>query len=244
MAPILGKSDLSVGSTQLTITEYLLVKPVSRFAESLRLLRLHLRITGKGGPKIIQLTSAVPGEGKSTMAASMAISAAVAGVRTVIVDLDFHRPSIGKIFSGQQSRGVFDILLGTSPKDAALARHETLPLCIIDAGSVGEPRTGMIESAKLRTLIEDLQQQFDLVILDSPPILAISDPLFISGIVDATIMVVAWGSTPQKLVDEALGALRASNAPVAGLLLNKANFAKAGKYGVGYYVYAGYGTAA
>ena len=178
------------------------------------------------------------------MAASLAISAAVAGVRTVIVDLDFHRPAIGKIFSGQQTRGVFDILLGTAPTDSALARHETLPLCIIDAGSAGEPRTGMVESAKLGALIRELQQKFDLVILDSPPILAISDPLFISGIVDATILVVAWGSTPHKLVDIALSALRASNAPVAGLLLNKTNLAKAGKYGIGYYVYPGYETAA
>jgi succinoglycan biosynthesis transport protein ExoP len=243
MTPILRKPDLRAGSKQLTISEYLLVKPVSRFAESLRLLRLHLRLTGKGGPKVIQFTSAVPGEGKSTMAAGLAISASVAGIRTVIVDLDFHRPSIGRIFSGQQSEGVFDILLGSSPTDSALARHETLPLCIIDAGSVGEPRTGMIESAKLRALVRELQQRFDLVILDSPPILAISDPLFISGIVDATVMVVAWGATPKKLVDEALTALRNSNASIAGLLLNKVKLEKTGRYGVGYYVYEGFGTA-
>ncbi len=241
-APLLRKRDLRVGTVVLSIPEYLVVRPMSRFAESLRRLRLALQIVGKGGSRIIQVTSAVPGEGKSTMAAGLAISAATAGIRTVILDLDFHRPSIAKIFVPQNADGNFDVLLGSSATGTELRRRETLPLRIIDAGSVGEPQPGMVESAKLQALIKELQREYDLVVLDTPPVLAISDPLFISGIVDATVLVVAWGRTHQKLVDNALSALRAINAPVSGLLLNKVDLAKNSRYGGQNYNYEGYGT--
>jgi capsular exopolysaccharide synthesis family protein len=243
MAPFLRQRDLTVGNYVLSIPEYLVVKPMSRFAESLRLLRLHLQIVGKSGPRVVQVTSAVPGEGKSTLAAGLAVSAATAGIRTVIVDLDFHRPSIGAIFASQPVEGSFDVLLGSSKTGTELRRRETLPLRIIDAGAAGEPQPALVESTRLRDLVKDLQQEFDLVVLDTPPVLAITDPLFISGIVDATILVVAWGVTRQKIVDDALDALRDIRAPVTGIVLNKVKGSRAGAYGGKYYAYAGYGTA-
>lgn len=243
VAPFLRKRDLRIGGQILSIPEYLVVKPMSRFAESLRLLRLHLQIVGKSGPRVVQVTSAVPGEGKSTLAAGLAVSAATAGIKTVIVDLDFHRPSIGTIFASEAAEGSFDVLLGSSKTGAELRRRETLPLRIIDAGSAGEPQPGMVESARLRDLVKELQQEFDLIVLDTPPVLAITDPLFISGIVDVTVLVVAWGDTRQKLVDDALDALRNIRAPVSGIVLNKVTTANVGTYGGKYYAYAGYGTA-
>jgi capsular exopolysaccharide synthesis family protein len=239
MAPFLKQRDLKVGTFALSIPEYLVVKPMSPFAESLRWLRLHLQIVGKTGPRVVQVTSAVPGEGKSTIAAGLAVSAATAGIRTVIVDLDFHRPSIGKIFASQDAEGNFDVLLGSSRSGTELRRRETLPLRIIDAGFAGEPQPGMVESTRLRDLVKELQQEYDLVVLDTPPVLAITDPLFISGIADATVLVVAWGVTRNDMVDDALDALRDIRAPVVGIVLNKVKTASTGKY----YAYAGYATA-
>jgi capsular exopolysaccharide synthesis family protein len=243
MTPLLPKAALRAGSAKMTIPEYLASKPFSRFADSLRVLRLHLRAPAEAGGQVIQITSAVPGEGKSTISAGLAISAAAAGMRTVIVDLDFHNPTIGRLFGGEQAHGVVDVLLGNATAGATLRAHATLPLRIIDAGTSGRPRPDLFEGANLRELVRELRKQCDLVVLDTPPVLAISDPLFIAGIVDATVMVVAWHDTPQRCVDDALAALRSAHAPVAGLALNKVNLTRAGRYGVRNYAYDGYGAA-
>lgn len=238
MAPYLRKSDLITGPTRLTIPEYLALKPYSQFAESLRLLRLGLRKAGVDGAHIVQFTSAIPGEGKSTLAASMAVSAATAGIRTVIVDLDFHNPAITKLFRGGDMEGVTDVLIGSVTAGSALQPHETLPLRIIGAGSVSEPNPDLIESRQLLDLVQNLSKEFDLVILDTPPVLAISDPILISSMVDATVVVVAWGNTPSDTVDHAVSRLRAARAPLAGLILNKVNVVKIGQYGGSNYTYS------
>jgi succinoglycan biosynthesis transport protein ExoP len=238
MAPYLRKSDLVAGKAKLTIPEYLALKPYSQFAESLRLLRLGLRGSGVDGAHVVQFTSAIPGEGKSTLAASMAVSAATAGVRTVLVDLDFHNPAITRLFRGGDAEGVTDVLIGNATAGSTLQNHETLPLRIIGAGSVNEPNPDLIESRQLLELIQELSKQFDLVVLDTPPVLAISDPILVSSLVDATVVVVAWGNTPSDTVDHAVNRLRAARAPLVGLVLNKVNSAKAGQYGGSNYTYA------
>jgi capsular exopolysaccharide synthesis family protein len=242
MTPLLRPADLQSDGRTLPIPEYLAIKPFSRFAESLRLLRLRLRASGTNGAQVIQVTSAVPGEGKSTVAAGLAISAASAGIRTVILDLDLHKPSVGKLFGGEPSQGVVNVLRGNVTAGTALRSHASLPLRIIDAGIGGRPRPDLFEGAQLRELIRELSKICDLIVLDTPPVLAISDPLFISSLVDSTVMVVAWHATPQRSVDDALAALRSARAPVAGLVLNKVKLARAGKYGMRTYAYEGYGV--
>ena len=91
MVPLLKRANLTVGAQRLTVVEYLALRPLSLFAESLRSLRIGLRFGQEGMPRVVQVTSAVVGEGKSTIAASMAMSAAAAGVRTVLVDLDLYQ---------------------------------------------------------------------------------------------------------------------------------------------------------
>jgi Mrp family chromosome partitioning ATPase len=119
-----------------------------------------------------------------------------------------------------------------------LQNHESLPLRIIGAGSVNDPNPDLIESRQLLELIQELGKQFDLVVLDTPPVLAISDPVLVSSLVDATVVVVAWGNTPSDTVDHAVNRLRAARAPLVGLVLNKVNSAKAGQYGGSGYTYA------
>jgi capsular exopolysaccharide synthesis family protein len=183
---------------------------------------------------VIQITSSIPGEGKSTIAASIAVSAAAAGSRTVLVDLDLHHPAAGKLLGNHRTQGVVDVLLGSTETGTALQTHANLPISTISAGSIKSVHPGLLESEHLRKLIAQLSEEFDLVILDTPPVLAICDPLYISELVDATVMVVAWRETPQDCVDDALAALRAAGAPVAGLVLNKVDFAKSSRYGKSY----------
>jgi capsular exopolysaccharide synthesis family protein len=234
MAPYLSERILKVDGRMLAIPDYVRLNPFSRFAESLRILRLRLRPARSRSTRVIQITSAIPGEGKSTIAASIAVSAAAAGSRTVLVDLDLHRPAAGKLLGNSRAEGVVDVLLGSAQTGTTLQTHATLPISTISAGSIKSVNPGMLEGDQLRKLIAQLSEEFDLVVLDTPPVLAISDPLFISELVDATVMVVAWRATPQACVDDALSALRGAGAPLAGILLNKVNFSKTGRYGKSY----------
>ena len=219
--PKLQLKRLATGSAALNIPDYLAANPYSTFAESFRLLRLRTRMHRSQGGQVLQVTSAIPGEGKSTVAAGIAISAAAAGQKTVLVDLDLHRPASGPLLGGTSPFGIVDFLLGSLSSEDALEPHASLPLRIIGAGSVSALNPGMIESEQLATLINNLRIEFDIVILDTPPILAICDPLYISQLADAVILVVSWRSTPRKCVENALAALRSAGARIAGIHLNQ-----------------------
>lgn len=230
MVPLLNRANLTIVGQRLTVVEYLLEKPLSVFAESFRSIRIGLRAAQATAPRVIQVTSSITGEGKSTIAASMAMSAAAAGIRTVLVDLDFYNPTIAKIFNLPQHEGVVDVLLGNIASDVAQQTRSDLPLRIVGAGSSGQPRPDMMETRQFTVFIDGLTQHFDLVILDTPPVLAVSSTMMTSHVADATLLVVAWRQTPQESVLRAAEILRAARAPLAGIVLNKTDLAKVGRY--------------
>jgi capsular exopolysaccharide synthesis family protein len=235
MVPAVRSKERRLRRRRLSILEYFAIKPLSRYAESFRALKVGLHILDHQAGKIVQVTSAVPGEGKSTIAASLALSAAAGGVRTALVDLDFYKPAVSRMFGLEQPQGVVDVLLGDMPASAFLQAHQQLPLRILGAGSSRQPRPEVIETRHFKLFVEELRKSFDLVILDTSPVLATSAATLISGVADATLLVVAWRSTQQGRVDQAVGALRAAGAPVAGIVLNKVEPSRFGGYkGYGY----------
>jgi capsular exopolysaccharide synthesis family protein len=239
MAPILRKSDLKSDRSKLSIPEYLANNPISQYAESLRMLRLALTNT-VADANVIQVTSSVPGEGKSTMAASIAFSAAAAGKRTIVVDLDFYNPAVSRFFGDQQPEGIIEAIASGDANSFIRRAHDILPLYVLASGSTSVPRPEVIESDALRALVAELSDNYDLVVLDTPPVLAISDPLRIASLCSATVMVVAWSDTPRDMVQQAVMALRAAHAPLAGVVLNKVDLAKTGIYGGKTYTYKPY----
>jgi capsular exopolysaccharide synthesis family protein len=236
--PYLSASRLTHRKRQLSIPEYLTTYPFSAFAETIRLLRFRLRSPVHAGGQVIQLTSAIPGEGKSTIAASLAISAATGHVRTVLIDLDLHHPSASRLLGNESRVGVVDILLGDATSDRAVQAHRNLPIAIISAGSISTLRPGIMESKQLAELIRTLRQDYDLVIVDTPPVLSLSDSVLISRLVDTTLLVVAWRDTPRSLIDKAVNILRSTGAPLAGVLLNKVTQPDESSYISGKYSYA------
>jgi succinoglycan biosynthesis transport protein ExoP len=181
-------------------------------------------------PRIIQVTSAVPGEGKSTVAAALATSAAVAGLRTVLVDLDLRNSSVSTLFKLPTSDGVADILHGDSVNGTALQTFGKLPLTVIAGGSSSRLRPDMIGSPELGLMIERLANDYDLVILDSPPILAVSDSVLISKAAEATLLVVQWRTTPRDIVRQGVKVLRSGRAPLLGVVFNKIDVSKVHQY--------------
>ncbi len=237
--PLLPRQEQNSRRGQTRIVDYLITRSLSQFSECLRALRIALNIGSAGGPRVIQVTSALTGEGKSSLAATIAVSAALSGFRTALVDADIRRPSISKLFELQDSLGLTDVLQDGVPYRDVIQKHRGLPLSIICAGSVPSPAPDIIASPRFADLVADLSRDHDVVILDSPPVLAVTDPLIIAKVADATLLVIGSGITPRLAVDHALKALRSANAPLAGVVLNKANLSRTHSYAYG--VYGNYG---
>ncbi len=248
--PRLSRADLQrCGSAP----DYLVAHPISSFADSLRMLRGALR-TSQGMPKVVQVTSSNSGEGKSVLSASLAVSAASAGMKTAIVDLDFYHPSIARFFGMKQdARGVADLLAaGTVLPEAGFENFEQvwdkawaqtvvqawgpgLKLGVIGAGTRQTPLSDRLDGFAFSKLLSTLRDQYDFIVLDTPPILAVADGVLIARHVDATIMVCAWRSTPQKLLERAVRVLRLASVPLAGIVVNRVPAGSAETYPRGYY---------
>ena len=219
--PYLAKSKLRHNSRPILLSDYVRVFPFSPCSEAIRLLRYRILGQKKSGSTVIQVTSSVPGEGKSTIAACLAISASMGDIRTVLVDLDLHRPGATRQLLQGGKPGVVDLLLGTATLESTIQPIENLPIALLSAGTVQTLRPGLIEKRELADLIAKLRRSYDLIIIDSPPILAVSDPVYISRFVDSTLLVVAWRDTPSSSISKAIEILRVSSAPLAGALFNK-----------------------
>jgi capsular exopolysaccharide synthesis family protein len=238
--PLLPRQARNARRSPTSIVDYVVTRSLSQFSECLRALRIALHIGSLGGPRVIQLTSAVAGEGKSSLAATLAVSAALSGIRTALIEADVRRPSISGLFGLQDCLGLTDILQDNVPYRDAVQKHRGLPLSIITAGTVPSPAPDIVASQSFADLIRQVAREHDLVILDSPPVLAVSDPLVIAKVVDATVLVVESRATPQLAVDHALKALRVARAPLVGVVLNKADLSRASQYSYGNGAYGSY----
>lgn len=233
--PLLKRREMAEGRRRLAITEYVAANPRSRFSESLRSLRFALSASNGGRmPLVIHVTSAVIGEGKSMLAAALAVSAANVGLRTALVDADLHRPSIAGLFNILGQPGLAEILVESGSVATVGRTYGKLPLTIIGAGAVDLVPFDIIGSARFKAIIQAIVEGNDLVILDSPPVLAVSDAPIISTLADVTLLVVEWQTTPKELVVQAAKALRTVGAPLAGIIFNKVEVAGAAAYGYGY----------
>lgn len=203
------------------ILNYLVARPLSQYSECLRALRASLRIGMANGPRVLQVTSAVAGEGKTTVAASLAISAALAGIRTALVDVDLRNPSISELFSLQGAEGLIDVLRDNRSASEVRKAHRNLPLTIIPVGQNGSSSPDIIASRQLAGIIDDIGRDNELIILDAPPILAVSDPLVTGSVANATLLVVESGGTPGPIVEQAVRTLQGAGISLAGAVLNK-----------------------
>ena len=229
--------------------DYVLVKPQSALAEAINTLRISLSLLDPDTQvKSLLVTSSVPGEGKSTLSVLIARHSAKVGQRVVLVDADLRRPTISKLFNISNSTlGLTDLLM-----DHNLLLNDVL---------VDDPKTGLkiltrgksayvnpvdlFASLRMKSIIDALYEQFDLVIFDSAPVMVVPDSRVLSGLVDKTIFVVNWDSTPKKVVHSALHLLvKDGHANLAGIVLQKVDLQKYGRYGYGdsghYYHYSRY----
>ncbi len=230
--PLLGRRELGRGRDASSVLSYLASSTATPYADSLRRLRLAIRSRAGEGARVVQITSSEPGEGKSTLAISLSLTAARSGVRTALVDFDLHHPSVRLMLAGV-GIGAGEIVARSGTFATAVSRHPDLPLCIVTAGLRGEGSDPSMQGAGLQVLLAELRTQFDLVIVDTAPVLASSDALLAAQAVDATVLVCAVQSTSYEQALRAIRALRMAGGQVCGLVLNKVAHAPA-SYGYPY----------
>ncbi len=205
--------------------------PSSQFSEAVRSMRLGLRLANRGQvPKVILITSAVPGEGKSSAAALLAASSAGAGQRTVLIDCDLRRQSISEAF-GEYKRGLAEVLAATADVSEVTVKHPVAGIHLIPAGSpIGNP-ADLLTSERMSELIEKLRDLYDYVVLDASPLLPVVDALALAALADKILVVVEWSRTPRGNVSEALKILRPEAHRIAGIVLNKVDLKQLHGYG-------------
>ena len=199
-------------------------RPLSGIAEAVRSIRTNLMFMNPDKPlRRLLVTSAAPSEGKTTVACSIAIGLAQGGQRVCIVDCDLRRPRLHRIFGREGDSGVTTVLIGEATIEDVVKPTGIDRLWSIPAGPTPPNPADMFHSERFRRFLDDLSERFDRVVIDSPPVVAVTDSAIISTLVDGTVFVVRAFKTPSHLSAQGLRALRDVDAPVAGAVLNAVN---------------------
>jgi succinoglycan biosynthesis transport protein ExoP len=232
--------DLSRRDTHgIAAEEYILQKPNSAFAEALQRIRTSLFLTdGEHPPKTVLITSSVPLEGKSTIAASLARQSARSGLKVILIDADLRRPRLHEVVELPNQNGLSEVLTGRANPEAAIKRDEKSGLDFLPAGVGVVSPPDLFRSSTMRILLEEMAAYYDLVIIDSPPVAAVSDSFTLSGIVDKAVYVVRWEQTPRNVALAGIRQMIEAGADIAGVVLSRVDVRKHARYGYadsGYY---------
>ena len=214
----------------------------SGFAEAYRNIRSALLLSPSGRPfKVLAVTSAVPKEGKTTTSANLATSFAQTGHRVLLVDVDLHRGGLHRVFGLQAGRGLTEILTGHSTLEQVVQHTSVAGLDLVGTGAFPDNPAELVLRREMKEFLAEVSQKYDLVVLDSPPVLAVSESMVIASQADATLLVVWSGRTSRKLVHVAVRQLLSRGANLLGCVLNNLDLTRMGSYGASsYYHYYGY----
>ena len=245
----LGIIPKTINMGRLSIFDYLLQKPQSALSEAINTLRISLTLLNPDSEvKSILVTSSVPSEGKSTLASLIARHSAQSGQRVVLLEADLRKPTILKYFGfDKDTLGITDLLSNHElTVEEVLVTDEVTGLKILARGKMGYVNPiDLFASKRMKAIVDDLRDRYDLVIVDSAPVMAVPDARILQGLVDKTIFVINWDNTPKKVIKNALHLLaKDGHSNLAGIVIQKVDFQLYGRYGYGdsgyYYHYGRY----
>ncbi len=213
-------------------------EPLCGIAEAARALRTNLLFMNPDNPyRVILVTSAVPAEGKTTVACSIAIALAQGGQKVCIVDCDLRRPRLHRIFDRAGDAGLTNALVGEATIDEIALPSMVPNLYTIPAGPIPPNPADMFHSERFKNLLIDLSQRFDRVVIDSPPLAAVTDSAIIAKLVDGTVFVVRAFKTALGISQQGLRALTDVDATIVGCVLNAVDYRKVSSHYYQYYAY-------
>jgi capsular exopolysaccharide synthesis family protein len=219
-------------------------KPKSNAAEAYRTLRSSILLSSiDDPPKLIVITSAFPQEGKTTTSSNIAVALAQRGGRVLLIDADMRRSSLYKKFGMDHGPGLSNVLLGGEPAEHITTPLPELPdLDVLPAGPVPQAPAELLASQRMRQLLRKWTQEYDHVVIDTPPVFPVTDALLLASQADAVLLVVRSGVTRKKALLRMRDVLQRANANIVGVALNGVNMrlehyyaGSYGKYGDGYY---------
>jgi capsular exopolysaccharide synthesis family protein len=198
-----------------------------------------LYLNADGNNKVIQIESAVSGEGKTTVICNLAVSLGQTDKKVIVVDLDFRRPRTHRLFSVSKDVGVAEFMLGEAGKEEIVKHTEYKNVDVITRGAEIYNSALVLVSDKFKELIAALREEYDYVLLDCAPVLQISDFIHIAKISDGVLFLVAYASTTKAQVAEAVKELRKNGANILGTVFTMYDRKKDKDYAAGgkYYSY-------
>ncbi len=216
-------------------------QPRSRQAEAFRAVRTSLYFSAQNeGHKVIQVTSPNPGDGKTTLAANLAVAIADSGKMTLLVDGDFRRPRVRKLFALDKNIGLCSVLKGDADIPDAIQATPVANLWAIPCGPRPENPADLLTSPRFKEFLDVVREQYDFIVVDSPPLLAVTDPSVIAARADAVLLTIRLSKHGRDDASRATEMLSSLGAKILGVVVNAVQYSHKYGYGYGGYRY-GYG---
>jgi len=218
-------------NTHLAPADYVVAKPLSGFAEAFRNLKTSVVNSRHDEPvKLIAITSALPGEGKTTTSLCLARTSAMRGSRVILVDCDLQRR---RAIPPDGGTGLVEVLRGESTLADAIRKDDKTSLHLLPAMGEATNPLDVFESTAMDKLLQQLRANYDLVILDSAPVLPVADSRVLAPKADAVLFIARWRKTSQPAIEAAIGMLQAAGAPLAGVALAMVDMRHQAKFAYG-----------
>jgi succinoglycan biosynthesis transport protein ExoP len=210
--------------------------PSSVEAENYRTIRTSLLVTAESrGAKVIMVSSAEPGDGKTTLISNLAVALAQSGKRVLLIDADLRRPTLNRMFRIPQGKGLTDVLSGELDLLSAVRPSVVERLSLLTAGTAPANPAEILSSSRLHWVLDEAREEFDFVFLDAPPMLAVSDPCVLARDTDGILIVVRLNKNTRTALARVRELLNDQNIPVLGAVVNGVPLKGGHEYGYTYY---------
>lgn len=201
-----------------------LLNPSSPVSEVYKTLRTNIQFSSfESKLQVFMVTSSVKGEGKTTTISNLAVAYAQEGKRVLLIDCDLRSPSVHEVFSQKNGAGLSSILAGQHSWQEIVRDTAADTLSLLTSGPIPPNPSELLGSKRMRDLLEELRSHFDIIFLDAPPVLAVTDSLVLSGLCDGVLLVVQAGKVDKELVKKTTASLTHVNARMIGTVLNRIN---------------------
>ncbi|HUN50363.1 MAG TPA: polysaccharide biosynthesis tyrosine autokinase [Candidatus Sulfotelmatobacter sp.] len=238
--PVLGLTLLAPGRLRrlmhrhAPVSQQLLAKPTSAMSEAVRLVRTAIATSDtQHPPKVVMVTSAVPGEGKTSFALMLARLSALAGKRVLVIEAEMRKPTFGVELNPLPERGLTEFLVGRASLDEIIGVDKASGAHFIAVRKRSRFASELLASPQMKRLMDEVTPKYDLVVVDTPPVTIVADALELGYAIDAAVLVVKWGGTPRHLVAQAVRLLRAARMPLIGTVMSQVDAERYGSYGEG-----------
>ena len=207
------------------------LSPTLPVVEAYRTIRNSIRYASVDKPiKIMAITSTMESEGKSSFASNISITYSMERKKVILVDLDLRRPTVHKFFNIPNTVGITNVIAGGEPLEAAIVHTEVSGLDVLTSGPIPPDPSSLVESQKLKDVIVKLKERYDMVIVDTPPVMAVNDAVVLGALMDGVLYVIESGRATFSMVEHVKDLFLKANLNTLGIVLNKFKAYEAGYY--------------